>query len=85
MKSCFTGKAYQSIKNVEDDVRSIWQRINDKYGRPSKIMDDILRFQTLIDGDNDGSIKFVSVIEEATVDLKGIGGGPGWKKYIFSF
>ena len=48
LKSCFTGKAYELIKNVEDDVKSIWQRINNKYRRPSKIVDevlfDILRF-----------------------------------------
>ena len=42
LKSCFTGKAYELIKNVEDDVTSIWQWINDKYGRPSKIMDEVL-------------------------------------------
>ena len=76
LKSCFIGQAYETIKNVEDDVDVIWQRIDEKYGRPSKVVDevlfDILRFPTLLDKDKGGFIKFVSVIEEATVDLKRI-------------
>lgn len=74
LKNCFTGQAYEVIKNVEDNVEVIWQRINEKYGRPSSIVDEvlfeILRFPTLVDEDTKGFIKFVSVIEEAQVDLK---------------
>ena len=74
LKNCFVGQAYNVIKNVEDDTEVIWQRINEKYGRPSQIVDevlfDILKFPTLLDDDKDGFIKFVTVIEEAVVDLK---------------
>ena len=74
LKNCFVGQAYEVIKNVEDDTEVIWQRINEKYGRPSQIVDevlfDILRFSTLLDDDRDKFIQFLSVIEEAVVDLQ---------------
>ena len=74
LKNCLVGKAHELIKNVEEDAKVIWQRIEDKYGRPSKIVDevifDITRFRTLRDDDRNEFIEFVSVIETAMVDLK---------------
>ena len=74
LKNCLVGEAHDLVKNVEDDTSIIWNRIEEKYGRPSKVVDeviiDITSFPTLLDNDYNGFIKFVSVIETAMIDLK---------------
>ena len=74
LKNCLVGEAHDLVKNVEDNTGVIWNQIEEKYGRPFKVVDevivDITRFPILLDDDYRGFKKFVSVIETAMIDLK---------------
>ncbi len=44
------------MKNVDDDLKEMWRRLDDRYGRPSKLADvvmyDIKRIRPVRDGDD---------------------------------
>ena len=42
LKSCLSGSALDAVKNVDDDVKNMWKRLDEKYGRTSKLTDAIL-------------------------------------------
>ena len=60
--------------NVDDDLKLMGQRLDDVYGRPSKIVDivmyDIRKFKTFKDGEDKRFAEFVETIENGFLDLK---------------
>ena len=74
LKSCLSSQAYAKVMNVDDDLKLMWQRLDDVYGRPSKIVDivmyDIRKFKTFKDGEDKRFVEFVETIENGFLDLK---------------
>ena len=72
LKSCLDGEPLEVVKNV-DDVSEIWKRLDEKFGRPSLLVDvvvnDIRSIRTIIDGNYKGFIHLVDVVEKGYADL----------------
>ncbi len=54
------------MKNVDDDLKEMWRRLDDRYGRPSKLADvvmyDIKSIRPVRDGDDKRFIELVDII-----------------------
>ena len=74
LKSCLTGVPLEIVKNVDNSVQEMWQRLDDKYGEPSKmidvIMNDIKQLKTVKENDNSKFITLVDIVESGYRDLK---------------
>ena len=42
LRSCLTKVPLDIVKNVEDDLHEMWKRLNEKYGKPSKLADVVM-------------------------------------------
>ena len=77
LKSCLSGDALNVIKNVDDDAGSMWERLNERYGRPSKVTDaimwDIKKMRQINEGDDKRFSEMVDLVESSFRDLKLIG------------
>ena len=74
LKSCLSSAPYNKVKNVDDDYDMIWERLDDVYGRPTKMVDvvmhDIRNIKSIKDGEDKNFIELVEVIENGFLDLK---------------
>ena len=74
LKSCLSGIPLNIIRNVEDDLAKMWERLDDKYGKPSKftddVMNDIKRLKSVKEGDDRRFIELVDVVEGGFRDLE---------------
>jgi len=79
LKQCLNGEALEVVKNVDDNVTSMWERLEDRYGRISKITDailyDIKMLKPLSDGEDKQFIDMVNCIENSYRELDRIGMG----------
>jgi hypothetical protein len=61
---------------VDDDFSEMFHRLDLKYGRPEKLSDAVLcelkNLSVTSDGDNQGFIQMVEVVENCWLDLKKI-------------
>ncbi|KAK3097424.1 hypothetical protein FSP39_009560 [Pinctada imbricata] len=77
LKKCLSGEALSTVKGVDDDFNEMFRRLDLKYGRPEKLSDAVLQelkgLTALRDGDNQGFIKMVDVIENCWLDLRKAG------------
>jgi hypothetical protein len=73
LKSCLSKEPLEIVKNVDDDLYAMWDRLENKYGRSSlliaEIMKEIKKLNSIKDGDNKGFIKLVNTIEGCYRDL----------------
>ena len=76
LKSCKQGPTVDVIVNVDDDIDQMWMRLDEKYGRPSKLIDiimcDIKNLKGVPEGDDEKFISLVNLIERGHRDLKRI-------------
>ena len=76
LKSCLGKEALDTVKNVDDDLDTMWERLDDRYGRSSKIVDavmhEIKQLKAVPDGDGSKFIHIVNTIESCYLDLKRI-------------
>lgn len=67
LKSCLTEIPYDLVKNVDDDLDEVWKRLDDRYGRTSKltesIMYDIRRIKPIKEEDEKRFVEFKDLIE----------------------
>ena len=74
LKSCLFEEPHDIVKSVDDDVRETWNRLDERYGRSSKLADavmfDIKQLKVLSDGDDKKFLDLVNVIEKGYRDLK---------------
>ena len=65
-RSCLTKIPLDIVKNVDNDLKEMWRRLDDRYGRPSKLADvvmyDIKRIRPVRDGDDKRFIELVDII-----------------------
>ena len=77
LKSCLTGPPLETVKNLADNEEVVWNRLEEKYGQPSKLIDSVLfelhEMKQLTDIDMKGMEKFATVIESAQTDLQRVG------------
>ena len=77
LKSCLSGSPLDAVKNVDDDVKNMWKRLDEKYGRTSKLTDaillDIKQLKAVQEGENQKFIDFVDKVEACYKDLSIIG------------
>jgi len=73
LKSCLSKEPLEAVKNVDDDLSAMWDRLESKYGRSSiliaEIMKEIKKLSPVKDGDNQSFIKLVNTIEGCYRDL----------------
>ena len=73
LKSCLSKTPLGVIRNVDDDLEEMWMRLDDKYGKASKlidaIMNDIKRLRTVREGDDKHFVELVEVVECGYRDL----------------
>ena len=74
LKSCLSGVPLDIVKNVDNCISSMWERLDDKYGEPSKIIDvimnDIKRLKPVKDNDNAKFVKLIDIVERSYRDLE---------------
>ena len=76
LKSCLGNLPIDVVKNVDDDVVLMWQRLDEKYGRPSKlvvvVMLDIKRIEPIKVGDDSSFIDLFDKVGRGYRDLSRI-------------
>ena len=75
LKSCLSKCPFDIIRNVDDNLDEMWKRLNEKYGKASKLTDvvmfDIKQLKVIRKGDNKRFIELVDTVEEGIVTWKG--------------
>ena len=65
------------LKRIDDDVQEMWQRLDKKFGDPTKIADVIIdkirRFRILKEGEDKHFIEFVTLVEDGYRDITRLG------------
>ena len=73
LKSCLEKEALEVVKNVNDDLKQMWERLDDRYGRSSKlvdaIMNEIKQLKVVPDRSSAKLIDLVNTIEICYIDL----------------
>ena len=77
LRSCLSGEPKTLVKNVEDTLSDIWGRLDERFGRVSKITDaimyDIKQLRPVTDGDEKKFIDLVNTVEKSYRDLSALG------------
>ena len=73
LKSCIIGSASHIIANVDDNIKEMWVRLDNKFGRPTKLVDmvlkDIKTISAIPDGNDSKFIAFVDIMERGYREL----------------
>ena len=73
LRVCLTGDAELTIKGVEDDYRKMFERLDDKYGCPEKLVDSIMgdlkALKKIQEGDMIDLVKMIEIVERSWLDL----------------
>jgi hypothetical protein len=76
LKSCLEKDPLDTVKNVDDDLPKMWDRLDDRYGRSTKIVDAIMyeikQLKAVSEGDGSKFIHLVNTIERCYLDLSRI-------------
>ena len=74
LRSCLGKVPYEIVKNIDDDVTKMWERLDGKYGKTSTltdvIMNQIKKFKTIRDENDKRFFEFVDIIERGHRDLE---------------
>ena len=77
LRTCLDAEPARLVTSVDDDIDEMWQRLDEKYGDPAKvvdvIIDEIKRFRMLREGEDKRFIEFVTLIEDGYRDLRRLG------------
>ena len=73
LKSCLEKDPLDAVKNVDNNLTEMWNRLDERYGRSSKIVDavmyEIKQLKAVSDGDGSKFIQLVDTIEKCYLDL----------------
>ena len=73
LKSCLEKEALSVVRNVDDNLHQMWERLDDRYGRSSKlvdaIMNEIKQLKTVPNGDSSRFVGLVNTVESCYMDL----------------
>ena len=77
LRSCLGKEPLSQVKSVDDDIRDMWKRLDEKYRDPARvanaIINDIRRVRGIKEGENRRFVEFVGIIEDGYRDLKRLG------------
>ena len=77
LKSCLDPEPYKYVKNIENSIDKVWERLDERYGQPSRlaeqIVNEIKRYKVLNDNNDKGLVEFIEAIEGNYTDLKLVG------------
>ena len=77
LTSCLKGDALDQVKNVDDDAEKVWKCLDEKYGDPCRLADEVMneikRASHIEEGDDCSLIYLVDIIERGYRDLKRLG------------
>ena len=73
LKSCLEKQPLDIVKNVDDDLEEMWVRLDERYGRSSKIVDAIMfeikQLKPVSEGDGRKFVDLVDTVERCYRDL----------------
>ena len=74
LMSCLQDEPRSLVTCISDDIDSMWMRLDEVYGDPSKVVDviisEIQQVDVLQEFDHKGLVSFIDIIEGANADLK---------------
>jgi hypothetical protein len=79
LKSCLKDEALDVVKNIDDDIGKMWERLEECFGGISKLTDavmyDIKMLKPVTDGEDKKFVALVNCIEKGYRELERIGMG----------
>ena len=77
LRSCLGKEPITSLRGIDDDIKEMWKRLDEKYGDPAKIadlvIDSVRRYRFIKEGEDKRFVDFVDLIESGHRDLKRLG------------
>ena len=77
LRSCLEREPAETVKGVDDDIKEMWKRFDEKYGDPAKLTDAIINtiqdIRPIKEGENKRFIELVDAVEDGYKDLKRLG------------
>ena len=77
LRSCLEREPAETVKGVDDDIKEMWKRLDEKYGDPAKLTDAIINtiqdIRPIKEGENKRFIELVDAVEDGYKDLKKLG------------
>ena len=77
LRSCLEKEPAETLKGIDDDVKEMWKRLDEKYGDPAKLTDAIINtiqdIRPIKEGDRKRFIELVDAVEDGYKDLKRLG------------
>ena len=77
LRSCLEREPAETVKGVDDDIKEMWKRLEEKYGDPAKLTDAIINtiqdIRPIKEGENKRFIELVDAVEDGYKDLKRLG------------
>ena len=74
LKSCLRNIPLDLVKNVDDNIREMWSKLDEKYGRSSKLVDavlyDIKQVPVILEDNDEMFLEFVDKVECGFRDLE---------------
>lgn len=74
---CLKKEAEEHVRNVDDSLKEIWKRLEDRFGRPElasrAFLSDLRQITQVAEGDNTKFIKLVDMVERCYKGLERIG------------
>ena len=77
LRSCLGEEPLRFVRNVDDSIDSMWERLAERFGQPSvlteMIMNELKRHKVLSNTDEKSLVEFIDIIESSHRDLTLVG------------
>ena len=79
LRSCLSGDPLECVKSTDDNLEEMWERLDRKYGDPTKITDVVInaiqnfKSDSIKEGENRKLLEFITVVEDGYRDLQRVG------------
>ncbi|KAJ8049254.1 hypothetical protein HOLleu_01926 [Holothuria leucospilota] len=77
LRQCLSGEPLRVVVPAEDDVNKIWQRLDERYGTRSKLVDvvigDLVKHRVVKEGDDRKLVEFIDLVEASYRNLERAG------------
>ena len=77
LRSCLEKEPAETVKGIDEDIKEMWKRLDEKYGDPAKLTDAIINtiqdIRPIKEGENTRFIELVDAVEDGYKDLKRLG------------
>ena len=73
LKCCLSNTAFEIIRNVDHELKEMWERLDEKYGKPSKLIDilvdDRRRLKIVHEAEEQKFFHLIDTVERRYRDL----------------